>query len=142
VALPRTLLRQPYGPRSDPVQLGGLPFEEAEGGGLSLSELLWGHPAYALARLLARSYLEAGWEMEPGDHLELDRLPSWTVQREGERELQPCAEVLLSQKQLEALASLGLMGFAASTRQNAVRLLRFQSIAEPSAPLAGRWRCA
>jgi predicted component of type VI protein secretion system len=51
----------------------------------------------------------------------------------------PCAEVLLTEHDAEFLLDNGLMPVASMKDQDSVLLLRVQSIADPLAPLAGRW---
>ncbi len=137
LALPRFLLRLPYGERTD--ELERFAFEEMttppEHG-----HYLWGNPALACAWLIGRSFLERGWSMEPGDLLEIGDLPAHSYESEGEIELQPCAEVRLTERAAEAMMGRGLMPLMSFKNRNAVRLLRFQSIADPARPLAGPWR--
>ena len=51
----------------------------------------------------------------------------------------PCAEVVLSDRAAEIILDGGLMPVLSLRDQDVVRLARFQSIADPLAPLAGRW---
>ena len=57
----------------------------------------------------------------------------------GEEEMVPCTEVLISSQDADALLKQGVMPYLARRDRPAVRLAGFQSIAEPAAPLAGRW---
>jgi type VI secretion system protein ImpC len=59
---------------------------------------------------------------------------------DGERHVTPCAETILIERAMEVLISKGLMPILSIKGQDAVRLPRFQSIAEPLSPLAGPWR--
>ena len=77
--------------------------------------------------------------MDPGDHLELGSLPAHTYRLDGESRLQPCAEVVLTERALEAILGRGIMPFMSFPDRNAVRLVRFQSLADPAAALAGPW---
>jgi type VI secretion system protein ImpC len=137
LALPRVLLRLPYGMNTDRVE--HLDFEELTPV-RSHEAYLWGNPALACAMLIGQSFLARGWEMEPGDDLDLVDLPAHVFERHGERHLQPCAEVLLSERAGEAILGLGLMPLLSYKNRNAIRLMRFQSIAAPSSPLSGPWR--
>jgi type VI secretion system protein ImpC len=136
LALPRILLRLPYGKSTDPVEQ--LEFEELPPA-RNHEAYLWGNPALACAQLIGQSFLARGWDMEPGDAQDLDDLPAHVFQQDGERHLQPCAEVLLTERAGEAILSHGLMALLSYKNRNAVRLMRFQSIAQPSSPLAGPW---
>jgi type VI secretion system protein ImpC len=137
LALPRILLRLPYGKNTDPVEQLG--FEELPPA-RSHEAYLWGNPALACAQLIGQSFLARGWDMEPGDDQDLVDLPAHVFQQEGERHLQPCAEVLLSERAGEAILDHGLVPLLSYKNRNAVRVMRFQSIAEPSSPLAGPWQ--
>jgi type VI secretion system protein ImpC len=139
LALPRVLLRLPYGKRSDPVE--AFPFEEL-GSGPRHAAYLWGNGALACALLIGRSFSARGWDMEPGDELEIDDLPAHTYEEEGEKRLQPCAEIALTDRTGEAVLEAGLMPLLGFKSRNAVRLMRFQSIGKPAQALAGPWAAA
>ena len=51
----------------------------------------------------------------------------------------PCAEVLLTENEADFLLNTGLMPLASLKGQDAVLLVRLQSISELPAALAGRW---
>ncbi len=136
LALPRVLLRLPYGRRSDPVE--AFAFEELSGD--NHESFLWGNPAFACALLIAQSFQEDGWNLRPGVRLDLGDLPAHSyIDKDGEARLTPCAEVLLSQRAAEAILARGVMPLLSHRDLNAVRLLRLQSIADPPAALAGPW---
>jgi hypothetical protein len=56
--------------------------------------------------------------------------------RDGEREMQPCGERPLTESQIETLLKAGLVPIASRRDRNAVVAIRFQSVSNPSAPLA------
>ena len=136
LAMPRLLLRLPYGARTEPTER--FAFEELAPGG-DHERYLWGSPAFACATLLAMSFAERGWAMSPGEHLELGQLPAHAYREDGESKLQPCAEVLLTEHALEAILGRGVMPLMSFPDRNAVRVVRFQSLADPPAALAGAW---
>jgi len=136
LAAPRVLLRHPYGRRSDPLERFAL--EEIPAGG-DHEALPWGHPGFALARLLATSFLERGAAMEPGDHRELADLPAHTYEQDGEKALTPCAEAFLTEATALAMLDRGLTPIVSVRNRPSVVVPRFQSIASPPAPLAGPW---
>ncbi|HEY7514014.1 MAG TPA: type VI secretion system contractile sheath large subunit [Vicinamibacteria bacterium] len=139
VVLPRFLLRLPYG--ADGEECEGLAFEELSSPPLA-HEYVWGNPAIACASLLAQSFSAEGWGMRPGTHREIDDLPLYLARVDAEIMAQPAAEVLLPETATERLLDLGVMPLASIHERGAARLLRFQSIADPPAPLAGRWATA
>jgi type VI secretion system protein ImpC len=135
LALPRVLGRLPYGQNSE--EIDAFRFEELPE--RRHEEYLWTNPAYACGRLLAQGFTHDGWEMEPGDHVDLGALPAHHYSEDGESRLQPCAELLLSEATMVAMLEQGLMPLVSYRNQNTAVLGRFQSIAEPLKPLAGRW---
>jgi type VI secretion system protein ImpC len=133
LAAPRVLLRRPYGKSSDPIE--AFAFEEFVGRPV-VEELLWGHGSLAAALLIGKAFTARGWEMAPGDERELGDLPLYTFVRDGEREMQPCAEHALTETHINALLKAGLVPIASRRDRNAVVAVRFQSISDPPAPLA------
>ncbi|NJN47159.1 MAG: hypothetical protein HC808_12520 [Candidatus Competibacteraceae bacterium] len=137
LALPRVLVRLPYGSRGEPID--AFAFEEIPAGD-DHNAYLWGSPAFACASLLASAYLENGWSMQPGDCLELEDLPTYTYQEAGETIMQPCAEVLLGERAAQAILEQGVMPLMSYRNRGSVRVLRFQSLADPATTLAGSWQ--
>jgi type VI secretion system protein ImpC len=135
-ALPRFALRLPYGATTDPIE--SFAFEEMPDIPAH-EDYLWGNPAFACALLLAQSFSDSGWEMRPGEHSEIDRLPLHVYTQDGGSELKPCAEALLTERAAEKILEAGLMPLVWLKSQETVRLLRFQSVAKPLRALAGRW---
>jgi type VI secretion system protein ImpC len=137
LAWPRLLLRLPYGAATDPVE--GLAYEELPGGPEE-GRLLWGSPALACALLIGRAFEVRGWEMEPGDVLDLGDLPAYVHEQDGLPRLYPCAGAYFGERVMEAVLGRGVMPLVSWRDRNAVRLARFQSIADPVRALAGPWR--
>ena len=132
LALPRFLLRLPYG--KDTSSIESFAFEE-----MPKSEhgaYLWGNPAFFCAFLLGKSYLEQGWGMTRLQR-RIDGLPLHVYREDGEQVAKPCAEILMTEKDAESLLDAGFMPVASIKEQPAAMVVRFQSIAEPLAPLAG-----
>jgi type VI secretion system protein ImpC len=136
LALPRFALRLPYGASTDPVE--SFNFEEMTDSPVH-EDYLWGNPAFACALLLAQSFSDSGWEMRPGEHSEIDRLPLHVYTQDGGSELKSCAEALVTERAAEKILEAGLMPLVWLKSQDTVRLLRFQSVAKPLRALAGRW---
>lgn len=136
LVMPRLLLRVPYGADAEPCdtfdfeEFAGRPPHEA---------LLWGSGALACAVLLAQTFAEQGWSMRPGAHRELAGLPFHLVREPGQVEAVPCAEMPMSERAAERILDAGAMPLAWLKDSDAALLVRFQSIAAPLAPLAGRW---
>lgn len=136
LALPRFLIRLPYGKDTEATEL--FEFDELQEP-VNHQDYLWANPAFAAVLLLAQSYAEEGWGLHPGSLNEIRGLPVHIRKEDGESRAQPCAEVLMTQTAAEDIMEKGIMVLASLKDQPAVRLLRFQSIADPLASLAGRW---
>jgi type VI secretion system protein ImpC len=67
-------------------------------------------------------------------------LPLHIYTHEGESQIKPCGEVLLTERAADIIIEKGLMPLLTLKDQDVIRLARFQSIAEPLKPLAGRWQ--
>ena len=136
LAMPRLLLRLPYGKKTDGVE--SFDFEEMPGVPAH-QEYLWGNPAFACVQVLAERFANDGWEMRPGAGAEIEGLPLHVYEAEGEQQVKPCAEVLLTEREIDWILDRGLHGAGLDPRRDAVRLVRFQSIAKPLARVSGRW---
>jgi type VI secretion system protein ImpC len=135
LALPRFLLRLPYGKKTLPLE--SFAFEEFAAPPVH-EDYLWGNPAFAVALLLAQSFSEAGWEMRVGT-LEIDGLPLHLYETDGGVVSKPCAEVLLTEDAAEQVLEKGLIPLVSFKDRDLARVLRLQSIADPPQALAGRW---
>jgi len=133
LSAPRLLLRLPYGKDSDPIEtfafeeVAGLPVHE---------EFLWGASSLATALLIGKAFTARGWDMEPGDEREIGDLPAYTFVRNGEREMQACSERFLTESEIHTMLTAGLIPIASRRDRHAVVVIRFQSVADPAAPLA------
>jgi type VI secretion system protein ImpC len=137
LALPRFLLRMPYGRDTEPIER--FDFEE-----LSYppehEQYLWGNPAVICACLLAEAFRESGWSLTGVLQRDLWGLPMHVYKANDETQVTPCAEIFLTERAMENLVGKGLIPLLSIKGRDAVRVARFQSIAEPCAPLSGRWR--
>lgn len=141
LALPRFLLRLPYGKETDPIE--SFAFEEMPENEMSEDKehenYLWGNPAFVCALLLAQSFSESGWELRPGQRAELNRLPVHVYRHDGDSAVKPCAEALMTVDTAERIMEGGFMPLASIKDLDEVRVVRFQAIAQPLRALAGRW---
>jgi len=135
LAMPRVLLRLPYGATSDEIER--FTFEELEGPEAHGS-YLWGNPALFCATMLANGFAERGEGLAAGASTLVEGLPLHLVRREGQTTAKPCAEVLMSEEDALALLESGVMPMVAYRDQDVVRIPRIQSVAEPLARLSGR----
>jgi type VI secretion system protein ImpC len=137
LALPRFLLRLPYGEQTDPVDRFN--FEEMEATPRH-EEYLWGNPSFACVYLLAQTFSQYGWDFHSGIVHEISGLPLHVYKVQGESRIKPCAEVVLTQRAAEAILDQAVMPFLSFIHQDLLRLARFQSFADPPTTLSGRWR--
>jgi type VI secretion system protein ImpC len=136
LALPRFLIRLPYGKETESTEL--FEFEEISDSAIH-DDYLWANPAFAAALLLAQTFSEQGWQMQPGTLAEITGIPQHIFTVDNEASAKPCAEILMTQTAAEEMLQRGFMPLASIKDQPVIRLVRFQSIANPPTALAGRW---
>lgn len=124
LALPRFMLRQPYGKKSDP--LDSFDFEELPPRP-AYGHYLWGNPAFACAALAARSWLDDGCETANA----IEGLPYHVYDDGSGLAIKPCAEVYLNEKSAYVILDAGIMPLMSVRNQNHVIIPRLQSIAKP-----------
>jgi type VI secretion system protein ImpC len=100
---------------------------------------LWGNPAFFCACVLGLAFRSEGWALRPALHRQIGGLPQHIYRVDGESVAKPCAEALLTDADAEFILSNGFMPLLSMKDQDSVLLLRMQSIADPPAPLSGRW---
>jgi type VI secretion system protein ImpC len=134
LALPRFLLRLPYGKETVPVD--GFEFEETKGEPAH-REYLWGNPAFACALALGRLYEQQNSLAPIPAYLRLNDLPMHIVEVAGTTQARPCTEVLLSDNDCQALLDEGVLPVAAVKGTDSVVFPRIRSIAQGAGELAG-----
>jgi type VI secretion system protein ImpC len=136
LALPRLMLRRPYGARTEPIDT--FPFEEIPGAP-DHEAYVWGNGALACALVLAGAFELAGWELEPETAAEIQGLPTHVFKDGLETRVTPPSEVVLTVRAAERLLDAGLVPVLSLKGSESVRVARLQPIASPSRALAGRW---
>ena len=137
MALPRFLLRLPYGQETEPIS--AFTFEEMVGVP-NHEHYCWGNPLFACLVLLGQAFSESGWEMRPGSIQDIEGLPSHVYQNDaGESATKPCAEAWFTEQTAESVLDTGLIPLISYKDQDRIRLARFQSLALPLSQLHGRW---
>jgi type VI secretion system protein ImpC len=136
LALPRFLLRLPYGAETDSTER--FSFEEMAASP-EPNHYLWGNPAFAFVYLIAQAFSQDGWDLRPGAVQEIESLPLHVYKEEGESRVTPCAEVLLTERAAEMILDKGFMPLLSLRNRDVIRLARFQSLIDPPSSLAGRW---
>ena len=136
LALPRLMLRLPYGAKTDPIE--SFPFEEMPGRPDHEAHL-WGSPALASALVLTGAFERDQWALRPETAAEIHGFPSHLWEDRGETHVTPSSEVVLTLRAAEKLLEAGLVPVLSLKGQEIVRVARLQSIASPLRALAGRW---
>lgn len=136
LALPRFLLRMPYGSESRRIE--SFPFEEFTGPPPH-EAYLWANPAFAVATSLGTAFDSRG-HFDPRLFTpDLADLPLALERTEdGESQAKPCAEVLLTTRAADRLLDAGLMPLQSIRDRDAIRLAGLTSIADPPSSLALR----
>jgi type VI secretion system protein ImpC len=134
LALPRFLLRLPYGKETAPVE--AFAFEEMPAEPVH-THYLWGNPAFACALVLGQLFEQEGSLQRVPDFLRLSGLPLHTFRQRAQTVTRPCTEVLLSDNDCQALLSDGVLPLAAIKSSDSIAFPRMLSIATPAALLAG-----
>jgi type VI secretion system protein ImpC len=137
LALPRFLLRPPYGPGINTVDQ--FDFEEMPAGSPPHELYLWANPMFACVFLLATAFGEYRWQLRPGICQEIEDMPAHFYAESGDIRMKPCAEAMLTADAAEKILDGGVMPLLSVKGRDAVRLARFQSLRKPAAPLSGRW---
>jgi type VI secretion system protein ImpC len=137
LALPRLLLRLPYGKETDPIE--SFSFEEMPDRP-DHEAYLWGCPALAPALVLTGAFERDQWALRPETAAEIHGLPSHLREDRGEPHVTPPSEVVLTLRAAERLLEAGLVPVLSLKGQEIVRVARLQSIASPLRALAGRWK--
>ncbi len=131
--MPRFLLRLPYGRKTSPVD--SFDFEEMPEPPVH-DGYLWGNPSVVAACLLAQAFERSGWDLHPG---EVNRATGVALHVYDLDLATPPAECWITERFAERMLDAGVMPLASVKHSDAVQVVRFQSIAEPVAPLAGPW---
>lgn len=117
LATPRILLRQAYGPDTDPID--GFEFRElpARPGHECF---LWGNPALGCAYLVGRAHAEERDFSAAGD-LEIEDLPAVLYDDGSGQALQPPVEALIGERAMNAIQTGGLIPMLGRRDSTAVR---------------------
>ena len=137
LALPRFLLRLPYGREGEPCD--ALELEEIPGSP-GREDYLWGAAAIPVVLILARAFDDAGPDLLGALDPEVRGLPLHIHEADGEARATPCTEVALSHDDTDRFLEAGIMPFSWSRGSDAIRLVTLRSMASPPTRLAGSWR--
>jgi type VI secretion system ImpC/EvpB family protein/type VI secretion system ImpB/VipA family protein len=125
LALPRFMLREPYGKRTDPCDF---PFEELPAGAPEHESYLWGNPALLCGLVIADAVADGG---EPATHATVEGLPMHVATVDGEPTATPCVEAVITHGAVVHMVDRGLTPLASPRDGDSVILSRIQSVATP-----------
>ncbi|NOQ14085.1 MAG: hypothetical protein GQ583_06350, partial [Methyloprofundus sp.] len=106
--LPRIIMRLPYGLETD--EIDSFQFEELTANEQHES-LLWGNAAFYSAVLIAKTFMQQGWNMQLGEYMEITDLPAYIQRVDDVTKLQPCAEVCMNDQTVGKILERGIMPF-------------------------------
>jgi type VI secretion system protein ImpC len=129
LALPRVLLRLPYGKGHD--EIDSFPFEELDVTRAHES-YLWGNPAFACAHVIAQAFQAEGWDLSMSGSGELGELPVHRYTEAGASCVKPCAEAWLSDRAADRITDAGFIPVQSIKGRDAIRVanLRALSVAD------------
>jgi len=133
LAMPRTLAREPYGEKSNPVE--EFNFEEDTEGADS-SKYVWSNAAYAMAANINHAFSEYGWcsrirGVESGGRVE--SLPVHTFPSDdGGVDMKVPTEIAISDRREQELAKSGFMPLIHKKNTDIAAFLSAQSLQNPS----------
>ncbi len=137
LALPRFLLRLPYGNKSKPID--AFKFEEMTSEN-NHANYLWGSAAFIKAECLAQNFSQNGWNMQLNDIFQTDNLPVHYYNDDGETVNKPVAEIMLTEKGGEILNKHGLVALWSVKNADCIRSADYRSISIDSENINGRWK--
>jgi type VI secretion system protein ImpC len=136
LVVPRFMLRNPYGEKTDPID--SFDFEEftPQAG---LNGMLWGNSAAIAGLLLGATFSQQGDKMKPGSVLSIGDMPFYYyTDSDGDQTALPCTERMLSSKMAELVSKHRFMPMLSIKGQPEIRLGGLGSLA--GGPLAGSWK--
>jgi type VI secretion system protein ImpC len=136
LVVPRFMLRNPYGEKTDPID--SFDFEEftSQAG---LSGMLWGNSAVVAGLLLGATFSQQGDKMKPGSVLSIGDMPFYYyTDSDGDQTALPCTERMLSSKMADLVSKHRFMPMLSIKGQPEIRLGGLGSVA--GGPLAGSWK--
>jgi type VI secretion system protein ImpC len=125
LALPRFLLRQPYGAGSDEIDC--FEFEELRPRP-DHETFLWANSAFACARLIIDAFQEAGWQLAESLLMDIDDLPLVVYNDGTGSAIKPTAECLITEKVAGKILSSGLVPLLSYRDRNQARVHQLRSI--------------
>jgi len=136
LALPRFLLRLPYGKKSKPIET--FSFEEMTEDN-NHENYLWGNAAFIKTECLARNFKNNGWNMQLSEVFQTNNLPVHYYKEDGEIVSKPVAEIMLTEKGGQIINNNGLISLWSVRNTDCIRSTEYNSITENAQKILGRW---
>ena len=130
LALPRFILREPYGKRTDPCSF---PFEEMPAGAPEHESFLWGNGAVLCAFAIGDSVAA---DEPPATQATVENFPLYVATVDGEATATPCTEALITHRAVAHMLDRGLTPLASARDGDSILISRLQSVALPPRPLS------
>lgn len=127
LALPRFLLRMPYGKKTSAVT--AFAFEEMPDQP-DHGHYLWGNPAFVKAEQIARAFLDSGWNMKFANVMSVEDLPIHYFEQAGQTRVKPCAEIPLTDSGASKMIAQGLIPLWSVKNSDRIHSGDFHSINE------------
>jgi type VI secretion system protein ImpC len=136
LTVPRFMLRNPYGKKSDPIDR--FEFEEFTPQ-YGLKGMLWGNAAILAGLLLGQTFTKQGLKkMNVGSVLSVGDMPYYFyTDKDGDQVALPCTERLLNVRTAAAVSAEGFIPVLSILNRNEVRLGGFFSLTGKT--LGGPW---
>lgn len=135
VTAPRFMLRLPYGKKTSPIE--SFDYEELPENGQH-KYYLWGNSAYLVILGIAEMFSQVGWNIELGRIGQIEGLPLHAYTFDGESEVKPCAEILITDDGVNRFANAGLLCVRSMKDKDAILIPHFGAVAKNSS-LKGPW---
>ncbi|MGH7290335.1 MAG: type VI secretion system contractile sheath domain-containing protein, partial [Myxococcota bacterium] len=132
LALPRFLLRLPFGARTDACSF---PFEEMLPGAPDHESYLWGNAAVLCALAIGDSVVAGD---APATQATLSDFPLHVVTIDGDPTATPCTEALVTHGAVAHMVDRGLTPLAAPRDGDTILIQRIQSVSSPARQLSIR----
>ena len=130
LAMPRFMLRTPYGPESTPVKA----FNYEEVSGSETENYLWGNASFALATKLTDSFAKYRWcpnIIGPQSGGAVEDLPVHTFEAMGQLQSKIPTEVLVSDRKEYELAEQGFIGLTMRKGSDNAAFFSANSVQKP-----------
>jgi len=136
LALPRFILRLPYGKKSKPIET--FSFEEMTEEN-NHESYLWGNAAFIKVECIARNFKNNGWNMHLNEVFQTNNLPVHYYTDDGEMSSKPVAEITLTEKGGQIINNNGLISLWSVKNTDCIRSTEYNSIDINAQKLSGRW---